>query len=606
MSLLHLIKQQSKSARLLLILSLFVFINLLFAASAQYFKLAQLATYSIMLQQPAADAANAVWLSAVPEQLPEVSLQPLPQKRYQIYHSASGVIFVDNNLLNVAAAWHYVLLNLITGLFIFGLLRYLSFKRRALFDEVIQLDQAVEQLQQRLQIHASDDSAQASVILTKVDERLAHFVRQDQELRHLVRVQGLIDHELAIGNRIFFESKLQHYLGDHSEQVSGALFIIQLSHPERAVTTPVKVARLKACVELIGVQLEQYADTVIARLSENDLALLIAGMTVKDMTQFADKLALLLSRADCFRDCEGADMIHIGYVAYQRGQSSYQLLSEADMALKSAQLQGPNAAFGFQTADKPAVKGSVWWRSEISKALQQKRFSLSFQPVFSWHDKEVLQQEVLVRLQSSEGTIIPAAVFLPMAFNCGLNLQIDQYVLLHTAKLIAVESRSKLRCSINLSSQSLLDTEWRQWLTQMVLSGQIDPAQLALEITEHQLVKHYSRLKSILPAISKMGFALIIDHVGLAIDSVAFTEDIAVDAIKLHPSVVRNIDQHLEQQLFVRGLIANYAEKGIRVFATGVELTAEWQVLQKLGVAGGQGYYFSQPLAQIITHNQPG
>ena len=68
--------------------------------------------------------------------------------------------------------------------------------------------------------------------------------------------------------------------------------------------------------------------------------------------------------------------------------------------------------------------------------------------------------------------------------------------------------------------------------------------------------------------------------------------------------MVRNIDQHLEQQLFVRGLIASYAGKSIRVLATGVELEAEWQVLQKLGIAGGQGFYFSQPLNQIITHSQ--
>jgi len=57
--------------------------------------------------------------------------------------------------------------------------------------------------------------------------------------------------------------------------------------------------------------------------------------------------------------------------------------------------------------------------------------------------------------------------------------------------------------------------------------------------------------------------------------------------------------------LFVRGLISGYAGKGVKVIATGVELEDEWLTLQKLGIAGGQGFYFSQPLNQIIAQGQP-
>ena len=88
------------------------------------------------------------------------------------------------------------------------------------------------------------------------------------------------------------------------------------------------------------------------------------------------------------------------------------------------------------------------------------------------------------------------------------------------------------------------------------------------------------------------------------IDNAFYINDLPLESVKLHPSVVRNIDQHLEQQLFVRGLVASYGGKSIRVLATGIELEAEWHVLQKLGIAGGQGFHFSKPMNQIIAHNQ--
>lgn len=466
------------------------------------------------------------------------------------------------------------------------------------------LRSAVALLEDKLELKASQDDS-PTIVLAKVASQITHLLKRDQEVRHLVRVQGLIDHELAVGNRVFFESKLQHYLSDQSEVGYGAVYIIQLSHPEISRAGIKQVSRLKGCVDVLNGIAAGYADTVIARLSDSDLVILIAGLGGKEMEKLGDRMAVLLSRASCFADCAGQDVLHIGYAEYQREQTSYQILSEADMALKTAQRHGPNAAFGFiLQSDKPQAKGSVWWRSELNKALHEQRFALSFQPVFSWHDGEIIQHEVLVRLQSSENSQIPAAIFLPMAHNCGLSSQIDQHVLIKTARLCAADMGNYSRCSVNISIQALLEPQWWQWLDHMVISGQLEPHALALEITEHHLLKHYKQLRKSLLKLHTLGFALIIDQVGLVIDNAVYLDELPLESVKLHPSVVRNIDQHLEQQLFVRGLIASYAGKSIRVLATGVELEAEWLVLQKLGIAGGQGFYFSQPLNQIITQSQ--
>ncbi|MAD77561.1 MAG: GGDEF domain-containing protein [Rheinheimera sp.] len=508
-----------------------------------------------------------------------------------------SAIFLPANL----AIWQLALLfNGLLALFLTGLFYGVQYHRRSLATTVLQVDHAIKRLEERLELSQRVD-LMPELRLEKINDRLLNYIRRDHEVRHLVRVQGLIDHELAIGNRIFFESKLQHFLSDASEEGAGGLFIIEVSHPGHSVSQVKQLACLKACVEVINSYCEPYQDRILARLSENDLVLLLSGIAEKEMANLADTLVVAMGRANCFATYLSSDFVHIGYVAYQRNQTTYQLLSEADMALRTAQLYGHNSAFGFEPEKKPAAKGSVWWRSELTKALVQHRFSLSFQPVFSWQDQELLQQEVLVRLQSTEGENIPAAIFLPMAYSCGLTLQIDQHVLLRAAKLGLLESRSAIRCSVNINAHSLLSKDWQQWLEQLVASGQLDPSQLALELTEHHLIRYYDKLKPVLDKVIKLGFALVVDQVGLTIDIPPYADDLAIESAKLHPSVVRNIDEHLEQQLFVRGLISHFAERGIRVIGTGVELANEWQTLQKLGVAGGQGFYFSQPLSKIVT-----
>lgn len=605
MSLLPQINGNAAFYRYLSAILLLLLINVSHVFTQHYYiSIQQSQLIDAAIQQQELHLNQPLWITETAEQQISYLPQATEGVLYTSVSKGQSFYFIDNRLLHSLSAVAYIVLNLLLLLSLLPV--YLFNRKQALMrnQRLALVTKGLEQLQHKLDIkQQSGDNAEQ---LAMISDRVTQLLKRDQEVRHLVRVQGLVDHELAIGNRVFFESKLQHYLSDLSEVTFGTVYIVQLSHPEGSGAGLKQISRLKGCVDILHGVASSYADTVVARLSDNDLVLLVAGVAAKDIEKLGDKLALLLSRASCFADCQDQDVVHIGYAAYHHGQTSYQILSEADMALKTAQLQGPNAAFGYvDRSDKPQqAKGSVWWRSELNKALQEHRFVLNFQPVFSWQDDDVLQHEVLVRLNSSNGEKISAAIFLPMAFNCGLACQIDQHVLLKSAKLCAADSSSSNRCSVNISIQSLLEPQWWQWLDHMTLSGQIDPQQFAFEISEHHLVKHYKQLRRQLLKLHQAGFAIIVDQVGLIIDNFISSEDLPVESVKLHASIVRNIDQHLEQQLFVRGLIAGYADRGIRVIATGVELEQEWLTLKKLGVAGGQGFYFSQPLAQIITHSQ--
>lgn len=584
----------------LLIVLVLVFVNLCFYSAGQAQLQQRQQQWQLWLEmQP---LQHESWLVKQQGQLKLLTTAPEGATDFVIVQGSEPVLHLAAEWMQSWTVLDYLLLNLP---FMFWLAW--SFWQRPYQHQLRQELKQVEQQTQLLLTHLGlpfHEKTNPATQLQRVLLKLQNWQKRDHEIRQLVRVQGLVDHELAIGNRVFFESRLHHYLTEPAEVNTGAAFLIQLSHPESQVTHLVKLQRLRGCVELLCELVSGWPEAVVARLAENDLALLIPGLSGKEAEQLGDRLAQVLSQANFFAELQDFDLVHIGFALYQRGQSAYQVMAEADMALKTAQLQGPNAAYGFNDPQKPKIKGSVWWRTELHNALKENRFLLSFQPVFSWEERDVLQHEVLVRLTSGDGEKFAAALFLPMAANCGLVGAIDQYVLLKVAKLTETETLQHCRCSVNLNVQSVLDAAWWHWLTSQIESGGISAAKLALEFHEHHLIKHFKQLKPKLLQLQQWGFELIVDHVGLSLDATPYTDEIPVQMLKIHPAVIRGIDQQLEQQLFIRGLLASCVGKDIKVIATAVEQEAEWQCLKKLGVTGAQGNYFSQPLARLMAQNQ--
>lgn len=561
-----------------------------------------------------------LWLDFQPTQAIAVdpqSVDPVITRQNQLYLLASPVQGADQyksleldgvtyhlaaGILLKSSLFGYLIINLLVLLPLLIAWRLQSIAHKQQQDlEIISNNINELMVNSQLPIFAT---AQATDKLALLGHTLQTQQKRQQEIRHLVRVQGLIDHDLAIGNRIYFESKLQHYLTEPNEPAIGTVFLLQVTEPEGIDCQSTILQRMTGCVELLTQLTNHLPQTILGRVAEHDFALLIPGLAQKEAIDLGDRMAMVLSKSSYFHGLADQDVLHIGYVIYQHGQSSYQVLAEADMALKTAQLQGPNAAYGFYPSEKPKIKGSVWWRTELTNALREQRFMLSFQPVFSSIQHDIIQHEVLVRLQSSEGDKLSAAIFLPMAANCGLTAKIDEYVVLKTAKLCQMDQLGDARCSINLSVATLLNAEWWSWLEQMVKTAAITPQQFSFEIDEYYVLRQYKVLKPKLLKLGQLGFSLIIDHVGLLIEACPYMSELSIEAIKLHPSVIRDIDKQLEQQLYIRGLLASNTQQQARVIASGVETLAEWQTLQKLGISAAQGFYFSQPLAELMAHDQ--
>ncbi len=417
-----------------------------------------------------------------------------------------------------------------------------------------------------------------------------------------LRSNLLLDKQTGVGNREFFNSRLEALLKE--EDIQGAVYFIQFNgfdvihslYGDKQVNN-----LLDTAIANIKLRLKHLSHYYLARRSEFELALITPGVFITESEKLADKLLASLSALPLPVGVNHDEFVHIGVSYFSHAENSYLIKSEADMALRSAQLHGPSQWFIFEPGEVENVraKGSLQWRTFLTKAVSNNAFVVFFQPVIAKDSVHILHHEVLSKVRDSDGSLISARVFLPMAKQCGLSKTIDLLVLEQVCKILLYDKNQQDNCSLNFAIESLLAKDFKSELMKILQRYQGLASKLIIEISEYHLANHLHELKAVIESLHQLGVKLLVDKVGQYVENAHYLKSCPISYIKLHRSIVLNIHLKPENQIFVQSLQTMCAANQVDVYALGVESNEEWQMLLKLGVSGGQGHFFTEPVAQV-------
>jgi EAL domain-containing protein (putative c-di-GMP-specific phosphodiesterase class I) len=127
------------------------------------------------------------------------------------------------------------------------------------------------------------------------------------------------------------------------------------------------------------------------------------------------------------------------------------------------------------------------------------------------------------------------------------------------------------------------------------LLGRLPLDRVLLELSEHDQVEDYDRLRAVLAPFRAAGMRLAIDDVGAGFSSLRHIVVTAPDVIKLDRSIVSGLDTDPVLATLVRSLTEFARSCSARVVAEGVETAGEAAALRALGVDLGQGWHFGRP-----------
>lgn len=270
------------------------------------------------------------------------------------------------------------------------------------------------------------------------------------------------------------------------------------------------------------------------------------------------------------------------------------LMSCADTALYRAKADGRGVYRFFEATMGEQVRDRRRIEHDLRFAISRHELTLVYQPLARTRDREVLGFEALLRWRHHERGVIPPGVFIPIAEECGLILQIGEWVL-HAACKEAACWEQPLSVAVNVSAAQLHSPHFVQMTRDILMKTGLLPNRLELEITETALIRDPGRALVTLRQLKDLGVRIAMDDFGTGYSSLSNLRAFPFDKIKIDGSFIRSVNVNRQAATIVRAVLGLGRGLELPVLAEGVETEEELAFLNAESCQEAQGYLLGRP-----------
>ena len=457
------------------------------------------------------------------------------------------------------------------------------------------------------------------------DGATLRFEVQHTDLLHDEHVRGIVLNSRDVSERKAFEDQLAHqaFHDPVTKLANRALFSDRVEHalmratrgaPEIAVMF-IDLDDFKTINDSLGhaagdevlqevgrrLRIAVRPTDTVARFGGDEFAVLLDGIGGSE--DAADAAARILRALDLPVTIEGKNVfprasVGICLVGEElETPQAEELLRNADVAMYMAKRDSKGSYRVFEPTMHERVVERLELRSDLQHALVLGQLELHYQPVVRLAGRDILGFEALVRWNHPTRGLIPPIQFIPVAEETGLIIPMGRWIL-ETACSEAVRLRERfprpepLTMSVNLSVRQLQSETLVRDVQQALLSSELPPSALVLEITESLMLADTDFAMQQLHDLKALGIRLAMDDFGTGYSSLSYLSRFPVDILKMDRSFVGSQDN----EALTSAIIALGTSLSLEVVAEGIELPEQANSLEQLGCELGQGYLFAKPM----------
>lgn len=339
----------------------------------------------------------------------------------------------------------------------------------------------------------------------------------------------------------------------------------------------------------------------IARLGGDEFVILMNGLpSIEAIASIGKRICDLFHNGFSIGEDQFDVHASIG-IAYSNDHETNGdiLLTQADDAMYLAKRAGKNnfKLFSDEIKDKIIFEKNI--ETELIIAYRDNQLCSVFMPAYSAETLELKGYEVLLRCPSLMNVGIGADIYIPIAENSDIILAIDLWIAKQAVtRLEEVIHKNGFTgfFSFNVSSRSLRNDMFYEMLKNILNNSDINPNQLALEITEtclmpddHQAVTSLNQLKS-------LGVRIALDNFGTGYTSFGQIVNYPLDTLKIDRSFVTNLHYTPAGKKPNLDIIFEIAKAyQLEVIVQGIETETDFEHIKTLGCDLIQGLYCSKP-----------
>ena len=343
-------------------------------------------------------------------------------------------------------------------------------------------------------------------------------------------------------------------------------------------------------------------DTV-ARLGGDEFTLLLDDIRdISDAEIVAERIQRALAAPFSLEGNEVFISASIGIALssaeYERPEDA---LRDSDTAMYRAKLLGKARHEVFDASMHARAMTLLQLETDLRRAFERSEFRNHYQPIVSLSKGVLVGFEALARWAHPQRGLVPPEDFIPLAEETGLIVPLGHWVLREACRQLKEWLRSlsdggRLSVSVNLSGRQFAQPDLVERVQEVLSETGLEPAYLALEITESVLMGQDEAATRTLASLRSMNIGLHIDDFGTGYSSLSYLHRFPVDTLKIDRSFVDRLGTPDENHEIVRTIVSLAHSLGMWVLAEGVETADQLEQLRQLSCDLGQGSFFSPAL----------
>ena len=242
--------------------------------------------------------------------------------------------------------------------------------------------------------------------------------------------------------------------------------------------------------------------------------------------------------------------------------------------------------------EKQCVEGIA---IKLYNDIQNKNISIFYQPQIS--DDKIISLEGLLRFRYEGTNYVYPPLLISIASYKGLFLDLTKVIVIKALEDLQKLQKLKpeLSIDINVKLESLLDSDFLDWLISKVKEYEIPRNTFGVEITEDAILSDKEKCKIIFDKLHENGITISMDDFSMGNTSISILENNHFDYVKLDGHLVKNLGN--ERSNYIVSNIIDLGNKlNFEIVAEYVETIEQKELLNDLGCKIYQGYYYYKAL----------
>jgi EAL domain-containing protein (putative c-di-GMP-specific phosphodiesterase class I) len=284
------------------------------------------------------------------------------------------------------------------------------------------------------------------------------------------------------------------------------------------------------------------------------------------------------------------------------GDNPEDLLRRTLIAADNAAQEGVNVYY-YRKGEDEAYLARLQLIDELRSALTDNdgQLFMAYQPKLHFRTQQVDKVESLIRWRRSNGDWVSPEMFIDLAEQSGLIVDLTQWVMTTVIEQISVwQSKGiMMKAAINVSAQDIVDEGFLPHLQSCLLKFKVPAKLVTIELTERDMIENEAKGIAALKSMKEIGVQVSLDDYGVGQTSLGRLKMLPIDELKLDKVFILKLNESHQDQCIVQSTISLGHQLGFSVVAEGVENKESLTLLRDMGCDYAQGYYLSRPLPAL-------